>query len=182
MLDRPELADLVIPDLARWEDWEVMPRLVQLFKEADEKSSWVRVPVINYLRACPLPEAQQYIAELEKVDPDAVRRANTFFPFGALSSGGGTAGSTEAEPEAGSAETGSDQPAEDGGGEAKQPQPPSADGAWRLPAAAPALWAFATPARQFRWLAVAGWLAAVDASSGRVESEDADRPADSAGG
>src|SRR5690606_22702888 len=101
---------------------------------------------------------------------------------GALSSGGGTAGSTEAEQEAGSAETGSDQPAEDGGGEAKQPQPPSADGAWRLPAAAPALWAFATPARQFRWLAVAGWLAAVDASSGRVESEDADRPADSAGG
>ena len=82
MLERPQLADLVIPDLARWQDWSVMPRLVQLFKEADEKSSWVRVPVINYLRACPEPAAQKYISELEKVDPAAVKRANTFFPFG----------------------------------------------------------------------------------------------------
>lgn len=81
MLDRPKLADLVIPDLARWKDWSVMPKLVELFKNADEKSSWVRVPVINYLRACPLPEAKAYISELEKVDPAAVKRANTFFPF-----------------------------------------------------------------------------------------------------
>lgn len=82
MLERPQLADLVIPDLARWEDWSQMERLVKLFKEADEKSSWVRVPVINYLRACPLPESKKYIEELEKVDPAAVKRANTFFPFG----------------------------------------------------------------------------------------------------
>lgn len=80
MLDRPTLADLVIPDLARWEDWSVMDRLVELFKSADEKTSWVRVPVINYLRACPLPEAKTHLEELEKIDPDAVRRANTFFP------------------------------------------------------------------------------------------------------
>lgn len=82
ILERPNLADLVIPDLARWEDWEVMPRLVDLFKNADDKSSWVRVPVINYLRACPLPEAKEHISALEKVDPDAVRRAMQFFPFG----------------------------------------------------------------------------------------------------
>lgn len=81
MLDRPKLADLVIPDLARWEDWSVVERLVQLFKDADMESSWVRVPVINYLRACPLPKAKDYIDELEKIDPDAVKRANTFFPF-----------------------------------------------------------------------------------------------------
>lgn len=82
MLSRPKLADLVIPDLARWEDWTVMETLVQLFKDADEKSSWVRVPVINYLRACPKPEAVALIKELEKIDPDAVKRANTFFPIG----------------------------------------------------------------------------------------------------
>ena len=87
MLERPQLADLVIPDLARWEDWSRMERLVSLFKEADAKTSWVRVPVINYLRACPEPEAKKHIAELEKIDPEAVKRANTFFPFG----GGGPA-------------------------------------------------------------------------------------------
>jgi hypothetical protein len=80
MLERPQLADLVIPDLARWEDWDSMDELVKLFKTADEKSSWVRVPVINYLRVCPLPAAKEHLKELEKIDPQAVKRANMFFP------------------------------------------------------------------------------------------------------
>ena len=75
MLDRPAAADLVIPDLARWEDWSVIDRVVELFEEADDDSSWVRVPVVNYLRACPLPEAKTAIDRLAKIDPDAVRRA-----------------------------------------------------------------------------------------------------------
>lgn len=81
MLDRPALADLVIADFARWEDWSVMDRLVKLFKEADEETSWVRVPVIRYLMACPKPEAKEHLLELEKIDPDAMKRAQTFFPF-----------------------------------------------------------------------------------------------------
>lgn len=81
MLERPELADLVIPDLAKAEDWAVMDRLFDLFKNADEKTSWVRVPVINYLRACPLPKAKDLLKECEKIDPASVKRANTFFPL-----------------------------------------------------------------------------------------------------
>ena len=81
VLDRPELADLVIPDLARWKDWASMDRLVQMFKDAGEKSSWVRVPIVNFLRACPLPQAKEQLGELAEIDPDAVRRATTFFPF-----------------------------------------------------------------------------------------------------
>lgn len=81
ILARAELADLVIPDLARWEDWSQIDRMVALFKEADETSSWVRVPVINYLRSCPLPAAVEKLNELEKIDPKAVQRAKTFFPL-----------------------------------------------------------------------------------------------------
>jgi hypothetical protein len=80
MLDRPQLADLVIPDLARWEDWNSMEKLFDLYKKADEKTSWVRVPVVNYLRVCPLPKAKDLLKECEKIDPQAVKRANTFFP------------------------------------------------------------------------------------------------------
>jgi len=80
MLARPELADLVIPDLAKWEDWEVMDKLFDLYKTANEKNSWVRVPVVNYLRACPLPKAKELLKECEKIDPAAVKRANSFFP------------------------------------------------------------------------------------------------------
>jgi hypothetical protein len=55
---------------------------MELYKKADEKTSWVRVPVINYLRACPLPKAKELLAECEKIDPAAVKRANTFYPAG----------------------------------------------------------------------------------------------------
>jgi hypothetical protein len=41
----------------------------------------VKVPVINYLRACPLPEAKEKLAKLEKLDPAAMKRAKTFFPI-----------------------------------------------------------------------------------------------------
>ncbi len=79
VLDRKDLADLVIPDLARWSDWSQIDRLTELFIKADPDNNWVRVPVVNYLRACPLPEAKEALKKLEEVDPESVRRANTFF-------------------------------------------------------------------------------------------------------
>ena len=79
VLDRTDLADLVIPDLARWSDWSQVDRLTDLFINADPDNNWVRVPVVNYLRACPLPEAKKALEKLEEVDPDSVKRANTFF-------------------------------------------------------------------------------------------------------
>ena len=105
MLDRPQLADLVIPDLARWEDWSVMDRLVELFKKADDESSWVRVPVINYLRACPLPEAKKRIDELAKLDPETVKRANTFFPFAGAAPAAASSDKPATTPAAGASET-----------------------------------------------------------------------------
>lgn len=97
MLDRPQLADLVIPDLARWQDWSPMPKLVELFKNADEESSWVRVPVINYLRACPKSEAKKYLEELAKIDPESVKRANSFFPLGTSTAKPAVANGAEAK-------------------------------------------------------------------------------------
>lgn len=80
VLDRKDLADLVIPDLSRWGDWSQIDRLVSLFIEAEEDNNWVRVPVVNYLRACPKPEAEAALKKLQKIDPDSVRRASSFFP------------------------------------------------------------------------------------------------------
>jgi hypothetical protein len=99
MLDRPKMADLVIPDLARWEDWTVMNRLVDLFEKADADSAWVRVPVLKYLQVCPLPAAKEQIAKLEKLDPTAAKQAQSF-----LLPGGAAA--PAAAPAAGSANVG----------------------------------------------------------------------------
>ena len=97
MLDRPQLADLVIPDLARWQDWGSMDKLVDLFKNANDESSWVRVPVVQFLRACPEPKAKEYIDELAKIDPDAVKRATNYL---ALPGSSGPAVATTAAPAA----------------------------------------------------------------------------------
>lgn len=86
MLDRPQLADLVIPDLARWEDWDSMDRLVQLFKDSNQQSNrFVRVPVLRYLMVCPLPAAKQHLEELGKLDSQALRQARLFLPGSGLS-------------------------------------------------------------------------------------------------
>lgn len=79
VLNRKDLADLVIPDLARWNDWSQINRLVNLFETADPENNWVRVPVVNYLRACPLDSAKEALKKVEEIDPESVRRANTFF-------------------------------------------------------------------------------------------------------
>jgi hypothetical protein len=84
MLDRPKMADLVIPDLARWQDWTVLDRLVGLFVNADADSAWVRVPVLKYLQVCPLPAAKEQLAKLSQLDPTAAKQAQSFLlPGGA---------------------------------------------------------------------------------------------------
>ena len=80
LLDNPQMADLIIPDLARWGDWSKLGRLVDLFNQADAKSTWVRMPIINYVRACPRPEAKEVLKKFQEIDPEAVKRAMTFFP------------------------------------------------------------------------------------------------------
>jgi hypothetical protein len=89
LLDNPDFADQVIPDLARWEDWSVMDRLVGMFKAGDEKS-YVRSPVITYLSvASEQPgdvgkRATAALAELERLDPQAVKNARSMMAFGFL--------------------------------------------------------------------------------------------------
>ena len=77
LLEEPKLADLVIADLARWQDWSVVDKLARIFKDAQADNIFVREPIVNYLRACPLPEAAAAVKELEKIDPEACRRAAT---------------------------------------------------------------------------------------------------------
>jgi hypothetical protein len=114
MLDRPKYADLVIADLARWQDWGAMDRLVKLFKDATDDTIWVRVPVINFLQVCPLPEAKQHLAELAKLDPDSFKKATSLFPVGgAATRDKSAAGTTDGKSDAGAAKPESKKPEKD---------------------------------------------------------------------
>ncbi|MFM8705982.1 MAG: hypothetical protein ACKOHG_19430 [Planctomycetia bacterium] len=137
LLDEPKLADLVIADLARWQDWSVIDRLVELFEKAEADNIFVREPVVNYLRACPLPEAAAAIAKLEKIDPEAVRRAATLAAFA------GAAGAKPAAAPAGSTAGGS--PSADDG-DAGDPTTAAAGSPADGPGMSPATATQATPA------------------------------------
>lgn len=48
LLDRPELADLVVADLARWEDWSVQDRLMKLYGEGEYNIPSIKRAIVRY--------------------------------------------------------------------------------------------------------------------------------------
>ena len=121
LLDRPEVADLVIADLARWKDWSVTDRLVEMFKNANEKTQWVRVPIVHFLRVNPDPSAKAKIEELRAVDPQSVRRALAFFELEAAMQTEADAEDAEFERQLKELETEKSKEKQDGKGPAKPP-------------------------------------------------------------
>jgi hypothetical protein len=101
LLDNEEIADQVIPDLTRWEDWGVMDQLVEKFKASD-KDGWIRQPVISYLLTAAEQEgevgekANTAVAELETIDPEGVKRARNYLAWGLMP--GTTAAATSKTP------------------------------------------------------------------------------------
>ncbi|MEM8670925.1 MAG: hypothetical protein AAGG48_25580 [Planctomycetota bacterium] len=77
VLSRPELADLVVPDLARWKDWSVIDRMVELFEMSTEEHTLLKSATVLYLKNCPLPESKKAIERLKKIDSEAVSMAES---------------------------------------------------------------------------------------------------------
>ena len=64
-------------DLARWQDWSVIAKLTAIYVDATPENIFVREPIVNYMKACPLPAAASALVTLQEIDPEAVRRAAT---------------------------------------------------------------------------------------------------------
>ncbi len=91
LLDRPELADLVIADLARWKDWGVQERLMAMYDEEEFDIPSIKRAIIRYMYYCSedkekeasvVPEyavaAAEHLKVLEEKDPKTVRNAKRF--------------------------------------------------------------------------------------------------------
>ena len=116
VLNNSEIADQVIPDLTRWEDWSILDRLVSMFKTSQE-DDWVRQPVISYvLTAVEQPgevgvSASQALAELEVIDPKGVKRARSYLAFGLPSRSKAAESNTESNADQTASEQATDQSA-----------------------------------------------------------------------
>lgn len=86
VLERSALADLVVDDLIRLQDWDSAPRMMELFHNAhkSESSEWAKLPVTNFMRASPRADAKKYLAEIEKLDPEVVKKSKAYYPLPGL--------------------------------------------------------------------------------------------------
>jgi hypothetical protein len=102
LLDNPDFADQIIPDLARWNDWSVLDRLVAMYKAGDARS-YTRQPIVTYLTvASEQPgdvgeRGKAALAELTALDPQGVKRAQSLMAFGFLARARGTAAGAGAQ-------------------------------------------------------------------------------------
>jgi hypothetical protein len=51
LLERPEVTDLVVADLARWKDWSVQPRLMELYGAEGYDIPSIKRAIIRYMIA-----------------------------------------------------------------------------------------------------------------------------------
>ena len=93
LLDRPELADLVIADLARMEDWDAQDRLMEMYGVGEYDIPSIKRSIIRYMLVSTkfkpqTPEqsepehvvkGKKYLAELEARDPKTVKDAKRFW-------------------------------------------------------------------------------------------------------
>lgn len=91
LLERPELADLVIADLARWKDWGVQEQLMAMYDDEEFDIPSIKRAIIRYMYYCSedkdkeaevVPEyavaAAEHLKALEAKDPKTVRNAKRF--------------------------------------------------------------------------------------------------------
>lgn len=91
LLGRPNLADLVIVDLARWQDWGVMAQLVGLYNEKEYDIPSIKRAIVRFLMIATKADAESGITPqqselaqksldmLRESDPKTVKAAEKYF-------------------------------------------------------------------------------------------------------
>lgn len=85
LLDRPELSDMAIRDLARWKDWSIQDRLMSLYGKDAYNAPNIKNAIIGYMLASTkgkdesAARGKHYLEALRKRDPRLVREAERFF-------------------------------------------------------------------------------------------------------
>lgn len=91
LLDRAELADLVIADLARWEDWSIIDRLMELYGAEGYEIPSIKRAIVRYMLVASknkpaegqddshVAKAEENLKQLREQDPKTVKQAERFF-------------------------------------------------------------------------------------------------------
>lgn len=71
--ERPPLAELIIDDFTRWQDWTLTSKLIEIYAKGEQP--WNNALITSYLEACPLASAKDFLkrAAGDTEAPTAVR-------------------------------------------------------------------------------------------------------------
>jgi hypothetical protein len=75
LLARPEFAEAAIVDLARWQAWDALPQVSNLYTQPSFSDPAMRRAIVGYLLACPQPAAAEALAMLRRLDPSGIAAA-----------------------------------------------------------------------------------------------------------
>ena len=86
------MADLVIADLARWKDWSVQERLMELYAAKEYDIPSIKRAIVHYMLASTKDKpkdamkdpshvtvSKKHLATLRQKDPKTVKNAERFF-------------------------------------------------------------------------------------------------------
>ena len=73
LLDQGDVADLAIEDLRKWNQWEVLDRVLGLYGKKTHDVPIVRRAILRYALGCPQPKAAQFVAKERKKDAEMVK-------------------------------------------------------------------------------------------------------------
>lgn len=81
LLDQPQVRDLAITNLARWQDWDVTPRLISLYDECEESDTTTRESILQFMIAMNRASGSQSIhPELLAEGQSLLDQANSTSP------------------------------------------------------------------------------------------------------
>jgi hypothetical protein len=73
LLDEPDVADLAIEDLRKWQVWELADRILTLRNKDSHDIPIIKRSILRYALQCPKDAAKEFVAERRKKDPDGVQ-------------------------------------------------------------------------------------------------------------
>jgi hypothetical protein len=79
LLARPEFARAAIIDLARWQDWGALGRIVALYQDPAYADPATQRAIIGFVLTCPEAAAATELARLRKLDPARVAETERLF-------------------------------------------------------------------------------------------------------
>lgn len=81
LLNRQDTAAAAVVDLARWEAWDLLPRVVALVDRPEAADAGLKRAVAGYVLACPTDAAASALVRLRERMPDVIREAERGTPL-----------------------------------------------------------------------------------------------------